>query len=111
MAIGGTVRHARARIGLSIQEAADRAGLTRQTWSAIERGVVCNPQAETLGRIAHALGMTIEELAPAEPDQTQAVLRLWAAMGPKDRVEVMEDMVRRALPFDGANDPLARAAG
>ena len=48
---------------LTQDKAAAKAGMTRQQWSFIERGL-CQPQADTLDRIARALGVAVGDLFP-----------------------------------------------
>ncbi len=60
------LRALRAEKGLSLQELAERSGISRATLSRIENGEV-SPTAETLGALASAYAMTISRLlAPAE---------------------------------------------
>jgi transcriptional regulator with XRE-family HTH domain len=59
------IRIARAKAKQSQQETADRAGITRQQLSRIELGD-SEPQARTIGAIAEALGMEVEELYELE---------------------------------------------
>lgn len=59
----------RTRHGLSCREAAQRMGVTQQTWTGIEAGtrtrngrkVAVTPKDETLQRVARALGLTASE--------------------------------------------------
>jgi transcriptional regulator with XRE-family HTH domain len=60
------LRSLRVEKGLSLQELAERSGISRATLSRIENGEV-SPTAETLGALAAAYAMTISRLlAPAE---------------------------------------------
>jgi len=60
------LRQLRSAQGLSLQELADKSGVSRATLSRIENGEV-SPTAETLGALAAAYAMTISRiLAPAE---------------------------------------------
>ena len=60
------LRSLRAEQGLSLQELAERSGISRATLSRIENGEV-SPTAETLGALAAAYAMTISRLlAPVE---------------------------------------------
>jgi transcriptional regulator with XRE-family HTH domain len=60
------LRQLRSAKGLSLQDLAERSGVSRATLSRIENGEV-SPTAETLGALASAYAMTISRiLAPAE---------------------------------------------
>jgi transcriptional regulator with XRE-family HTH domain len=57
------IRQLRLQAGLTLQQAADKAGLTnRQKWARLEAGGVPDPQISTLERIARALGVSVGEL-------------------------------------------------
>lgn len=77
------VRAARVRLGLSQQELAARAGVTRQTVSAIEAGLFVPSTAVAL-RLARALGCRVEELFWLEEDAPE-VEALAAAGVPEGR--------------------------
>lgn len=114
--IGERVRVARARIGLSVADAAKRAGISRQALWTIEHGKV-DPRPETIARIESALGADLGDLAEDRAATLRGheyVLRLWDALGPKDREDMLDELVRRALDapsFMVADEPLAVAAG
>ena len=55
------LRAARAALGLTQQELAERAGVTRQTIVAIERGDY-NPTIRLCTEICRALGKTLDDL-------------------------------------------------
>lgn len=61
MTIGESIKAARKKAGLTQKALADRLGIPYQGISQYERGTR-NPKPETLGRIASALGITLEEL-------------------------------------------------
>lgn len=64
--LANRLKQLRAAKGLSLQELADKSGISRATLSRIENGEV-SPTAETLGALASAYAMTISRiLAPAE---------------------------------------------
>jgi transcriptional regulator with XRE-family HTH domain len=57
------IRTLREKLGISQQDAADRAGLgTRQRWSNLEAGRFPNIELVTLERIAKALGVKARDL-------------------------------------------------
>lgn len=62
------IRELREQMGISQTELAAAARITQAAISAIERGEVKSPSLETARNIARALGTTIEELFPVEPD-------------------------------------------
>lgn len=55
------LRYARAALGLTQQELAERVGVTRQTIVAIERGDY-NPTIRLCTEICRALGKTLDDL-------------------------------------------------
>ena len=58
--IGQRITAMRKLEGISQQELADRAGLTRQHIGSIERGELVNVANVTIQQIAEALGMTVD---------------------------------------------------
>ncbi|MCL6592831.1 MAG: XRE family transcriptional regulator [Alicyclobacillus sp.] len=67
--IGENLRRIRDAKGLSQQDVADKAGISRVKYSKIERGIE-KPQVSTLEDLAVALGVRIDEiLHPAQPLQ------------------------------------------
>ena len=54
--------------GISQQELADRAGLTRQHIGRIEKGELVSVAYVTIQQIAEALGMTVDIIYPALTD-------------------------------------------
>jgi transcriptional regulator with XRE-family HTH domain len=54
--------------GISQQELADRAGLTRQHIGRIEKGELVSVAYVTIQQIAEALGMTVDIIDPALAD-------------------------------------------
>lgn len=57
-----TVKDIREAAGLTLQQCADRAGLTKQAVSLIEVGRVPNPLYDTMVRLAAALNTSTEAL-------------------------------------------------
>lgn len=53
-----------ANSGLTMQEAADRAGISRQRFSVILNQKNCTPQS--IGKIAKGLGVRVEEIIEIE---------------------------------------------
>lgn len=56
------VKKYRAKLGLSQEELAHRAGVTYSTLTKIEMGVNQNPKVKTLQQIAAALDVTLNDL-------------------------------------------------
>ena len=54
--------------GISQQELADRAGLTRQHIGSIERGQLVSVAYVTIQQIAEAIGMTVDIIDPGLQD-------------------------------------------
>ena len=63
--IGQRITALRKLEGISQQELADRAGLTRQHIGSIERGELVNVANVTIQQIAEALGMVVDIVDPA----------------------------------------------
>ncbi len=63
------IRICRKYRGLTIRAAADKAGMHRVAWSAIENGRNKNPSLATLKKIAGALGVSVGDLFSAEEDE------------------------------------------
>ena len=66
--IGQRITALRKRDGISQQELADRAGLTRQHIGRIENGELPNVANVTIQQIAEALGMTVDLIDPKLAD-------------------------------------------
>lgn len=60
--LGPKIRAARIRIGLGLRAAAARAKVSPGYWCDLEKGNRRNPSFQALGRVAGALGLTVEEL-------------------------------------------------
>lgn len=63
--LGNAIRRKRIELGLTQQQLADMAALSRQTLNGIEHGHV-NVTVDTLGRLLDVLGLTLEV---ADPEQ------------------------------------------
>ncbi len=74
---GENIRRIRIRKGLSQKELAEKAGMTNVLLNNYEHGLR-NPKAETLQRIAEALGVIPEVLQGEEISEIQAKKRLYA---------------------------------
>jgi transcriptional regulator with XRE-family HTH domain len=101
MALAETLRQYRKQRGLTQQELADLAGLTQGAVTNLERGVNPRPSGETVKKLAHALGITADQLMveadlippPATlaeldgaPDLAlQELIRAWPDLTPEDR--------------------------
>ena len=66
--IGQRITALRKREGISQQELAERAGLTRQHIGRIENGELPNVANVTIQQIAEALGMTVDIIDPKLAD-------------------------------------------
>ena len=62
--MGQRITALRKLAGISQQELADRAGLTRQHIGSIERGELVNVAYVTIQQIAEAIGMTVDIVDP-----------------------------------------------
>jgi transcriptional regulator with XRE-family HTH domain len=59
------IRAQRLRTGWSLEELAERAGVSRSTLHHLEHGTTQHPRLLTLHRLAKAFGVEVEELAPS----------------------------------------------
>ena len=66
--MGRRIAALRKLAGMSQQELADRAGLTRQHIGRIEKGELVSVACVTIQQIAEALGMTVDIIDPALQD-------------------------------------------
>lgn len=71
-ALGRGVRAGRKRLGLSVQQLAERAELSLGLVSQLERGLG-NPSLQTVRRLAGALGVPIVQLLEPAPDALEVV--------------------------------------
>lgn len=63
------IKAARSKAGLSLQQSANRIGITKAHLWELERGSACNPTARTLGGLGTAYGVapsTLLKLAVAQ---------------------------------------------
>jgi transcriptional regulator with XRE-family HTH domain len=71
-AAGNNLRNERLRRGLSLDELADKAGMTKSSLSEIERGI-SHPRPRTAKRLCAAFSMDFDELFTiAEREEVQA---------------------------------------
>ena len=73
-ALGGRIRAARSRRGLSVAELAGTAGVSKSLVSQIERGIAA-PSIDTVRRLASALQVPVFSLFMQEPDNGMVVRR------------------------------------
>ena len=62
MTVGEKIRKRRQAKGITMQDAASKAGMSIATLGAIERGKVDNPHLSTLDRIARVLACKVADL-------------------------------------------------
>lgn len=74
---GNAIRRKRIALGLTQQQLADMAGLSRQTLNGIEHGHV-NVTLDTLGRLVDVIGLTLE-LTDPEQKRGRPVRAVWMA--------------------------------
>lgn len=109
--IGENIRRLRIEAGLTIQDVADKLGVTYQNISQYERGLR-NPKPDTLQRIADALGVSPWDLllgeappeAPPSPPPSAPGLRAFLELVP-------ERQAVRILWAIGSNPIIATIAG
>ena len=63
--VADTLARLRVNAGLTQQAAAERAGLVRSRYSAVERGEVATVAEDVMGRIAGAFGVTVAQVRTA----------------------------------------------
>ncbi len=86
------IRQARQRLGLSQQELADRADLSRRMITLIENALG-NASLTTLDRIAQALGMPFADLVrPAPPEDAAHIppVKTWQGLHPKSQASLLQ---------------------
>lgn len=116
--LGLVVRAGRRRLGLSVQQLAERAGLSLGLVSQLERGLG-NPSLQTLHRLADAMGMPVSQLVEPGLDEVSIVRadarhRLPVAEGPEEQQVVRElltpagstalQVIRSTLPVGFSNE-------
>lgn len=91
----------RVRLGLSVQRAAELAGMNRGTWTDLEDGKRPS-RPETLGRVAEVLGVDVEQLLIAagiiEPVPASDVSRLVALID--EMQETLASLVTRVQSLE-----------
>lgn len=78
--LGNTIQHKRIALGLTQQQLADMAKLSRQSLNGIEHGTV-NATLETLGRLMDVLGLALDVYDPEAGRQARGTptRALWMA--------------------------------
>lgn len=96
------IRERREAAGLTINAAAEIAGMHRVAWSDLEAGRRTNPTLETLEKVAGALGVTVAELLTDEdgesvtPPMTVSKLRrAWDEVGTQERKRLEKECEAR----------------
>jgi transcriptional regulator with XRE-family HTH domain len=79
----------RKRRGLTLEQAAEKAGMTPGNLSAMERGAQGYTQ-DGLEAIAEAYGVPPGWLTDANPDEIDSILPIWEAAKPTDRKKIIE---------------------
>ena len=91
--VSQNIRQARQRLGLSQQELADRADLSRRMITLIENALG-NASLSTLDRIAHALNVPFADLI-RPPSQTSAAeskpVQVWQGEHPRSRASLLQN--------------------
>jgi transcriptional regulator with XRE-family HTH domain len=66
MTVRSRIRERRTALGLSQEEVARRADISLNAMAKLETGFTTDPRYSTLSAIAHALGMSVDELMGEE---------------------------------------------
>ena len=93
MNLAQKIKQARERAGMTQKEAACSMGISQQAYSQYESGRRV-PKAETLGRIALALGITTDELFDAEDLPPQDMLSFLAGMAAQSETELKSSLTQ-----------------
>ena len=112
MSIAERIKLARKRAGMSMEDLANRAGITRQVISKYEKGQ-CKPGSDVLRKLAQALGVTVDFLTrPPTAELEEVRFRKLKGVGVKTqgRLEAMaQDAMERQLALErivlGENPP------
>ena len=99
--VGDVLRARRHETGQRLVDVADRAGISPQYLSEIERGVK-DPSSEMLAAVAEAMGLTLEDLL------LEVVGRQGSAMPPV--VQLRAHSIGFGSPLTRTIDPVCRAA-
>lgn len=110
--IGRRIAQRRKEMGLTQEQAAERAGLSAQFFACVERGLK-NIRAESLLRVSRALEVSADYLLTGRPtDHDRSLLAQLAA--PLDAVQLhcLEEIVRQyrvacGLPLQAEEQPAA----
>ena len=101
--IGQTIRDLRRARGIPQAEACEKAVLSVESWSGIERGIG-NPTLGTLLSMADALGVSVGELLPPAPEmdglspplaELVSLLRGVEERTQQAMLDVVKDLLRR----------------
>ena len=91
--VSQNIRQARQRLGLSQQELADRADLSRRMITLIENALG-NASLSTLDRIAHALNVPFADLirppSQTSPGETKPI-EVWQGEHPRSRASLLQN--------------------
>jgi transcriptional regulator with XRE-family HTH domain len=92
--VSQNIRLARQRLGLSQQELADRADVSRRMITLIENALG-NASLATLDRIAHALNVPFAELVrpPARASTEAKPIQIWQGDHPQSRASLLQSAV------------------
>jgi predicted ATPase/transcriptional regulator with XRE-family HTH domain/tetratricopeptide (TPR) repeat protein len=101
-AFGTLLRHFRLGAGLSQEALAERAQMSADTVSALERGARRAPYAQTITLLAHALGLEPHHRARLEAAATRLPQRR--------RLRAVDPSTEGTLALEPAHDPLAVVA-
>lgn len=67
--VGHAIVRLRRQQGLSVQQLAELSGVGRTTLVQLEQGRIAMPRASTVQRLAHVLGVPVEQLWPSESER------------------------------------------
>jgi transcriptional regulator with XRE-family HTH domain len=101
MDIGGAVRRARRRIGLSQRQLAEKSGVPQSTVARIETGAVV-PRVDTFERLLKACDRSLEVLPRLGIGIDRSLIREMLRLAPAERLRVAAKSAKNLAEFEAA---------
>ncbi|UII56510.1 helix-turn-helix domain-containing protein [Cytobacillus spongiae] len=90
--VGKRIKQARLKRGYSINELAERAGVSKSYLSYIERGIQENPSLQVLAKLAKTLGTSVEELLGSPREEWKMKVQV-----DNEWVELIEEAIHQGV--------------